>query len=111
MVIPWYLKGLVNSISMDLSGVMVRGAMIMSATPRTRSPTMPDQRLWVEPFTLGRDNPCIPSSWNDQRAELPQMRVEMHNDYGDNDDDAWNGQKCLIVMMMMMNELTNKKAC
>lgn len=31
MVIPWYLKGLENSITCARSGLMVRGATIMSA--------------------------------------------------------------------------------
>ena len=54
MVSPWYLKGLVKSMTSALSGLMVRVATMRSALPSSSSPTSPSHRSllwwWVPPL-------------------------------------------------------------
>lgn len=54
MVIPWYLYGLLNSMNSALSGLMVKGATIISALSETSSPIKPDHSFFPKNQSSGQ---------------------------------------------------------
>lgn len=52
IVIPWYLNGLLNSMNSALSGLMVRGANIISALSYTNSPIKPFHSFFPLTFKI-----------------------------------------------------------